>query len=143
MSALSNEEKAERELRIQAEHEAQLKSMNTSTYLPRIQSCLAGAGGKTNERLRINLQHEEERQRKLKAQAEQRETQKALKEKIETKTAALADEKERKRVKRLKKLAAKKERREGVKKGSANNGSDSDSVEEKESSDCGSCHAGE
>ncbi|KAG8345381.1 hypothetical protein TRVL_03780 [Trypanosoma vivax] len=67
---MTPEEKAARERRLQADHERYVKSIESMRSLPRLQSTIAGAGGKTNERIRIAEEREMERRQRLQANAE-------------------------------------------------------------------------
>ncbi|KAF8284334.1 hypothetical protein TcG_07767 [Trypanosoma cruzi] len=104
---LSEEEKKARERRLQAEHDRYVKSIATMRSLPRLQSTIAGAGGKTNEHARLAEERETERRQRHQAEAdrllERKEREKAHQAKVE----ALNARQQKKRVKAAKKKAKK------------------------------------
>lgn len=66
---LTPEEQAARQERLQAEHKAYVASIATMRSLTRLQSTIAGAGGKTNALARVAEEKEFERQERLREAA--------------------------------------------------------------------------
>nr|CCD17020.1 hypothetical protein, unlikely [Trypanosoma congolense IL3000] len=70
LPSLTPEEKAARERRLQAEHDHYVNSIEAMRSLPRLRSTVAGAGGKTNEHVRLAEEREAERRQRLQIDAE-------------------------------------------------------------------------
>ncbi|KEG12131.1 hypothetical protein DQ04_01971030 [Trypanosoma grayi] len=107
LPSLSVEEKAARDRRLQMEHERYVNSIATMRSLPRLQSTIAGAGGKTNEHVRLAEERETERRQRHQVEAdrllERTERERAHQAKVE----ALNARQQRKRAKAAKKKSKK------------------------------------
>ncbi|RNF22682.1 uncharacterized protein Tco025E_03009 [Trypanosoma conorhini] len=129
---LSEEEKKARERRLQAAHDRYVKSIATMRSLPRLQSTIAGAGGKTNEHARLAEEREMERRQRHQAEAdrllERKEREKAHQAKVE----ALDARQQRKRARAAKKKA--KKARVRLENGERVSSAPSDDEEEEEAS---------
>ncbi|ORC85425.1 uncharacterized protein TM35_000351690 [Trypanosoma theileri] len=102
---LSAEEKVARERRLQAEHMRYVNSIATRRSLPRLQSTIAGAGGKTNEHIRLAEERETERRQRHQFEAD-RLLEKTEREKAhQNKVNALNARQQKKRTKAAKKKA--------------------------------------
>lgn len=66
---LTDEERQRRAVRLQAEHDAYIKSIATSRSLPQLRSTIAGAGGKTNAQARVAEERERERMDRIETAA--------------------------------------------------------------------------
>jgi ClpP class serine protease len=105
---LTPEERAAREERLEAKHKEFLRAVSTSHSLPNQQSSTAGAGGTTNQKLRMAEDHEAERLLKMKLAAELLAREKKAQAILDEKSAALASRQQKKKAKRAKKESAKK-----------------------------------
>lgn len=108
---LSEAEKIARERRLQAEHERYVKSIAAMRSLPRLQSTIAGAGGKTNEHVRLAEERETERCQRHQVEVarllEKEERERAHQAKVE----ALDARQQKKRAKAAKKKSKRARRR--------------------------------
>ncbi|SCU70486.1 uncharacterized protein TEOVI_000205900 [Trypanosoma equiperdum] len=102
---LTPEEKAARERRLQAEHERYVKSIETMRSLPRLRSTVAGAGGKTNEHVRLAEEREAERRQRLQAEAERLMEKTKRESEHRAKVEALNSKQQKKRAKASKRKA--------------------------------------
>ncbi|RNF02183.1 hypothetical protein TraAM80_06595 [Trypanosoma rangeli] len=107
LTPLSEEEKRARERRLQAEHDRYVKSIATMRSLPRLQSTIAGAGGKTNEHARLAEDREMERRQRHQAEADRLLEREAREKAHQAKVEALDARQRKKRAKAAKKKAKK------------------------------------
>ncbi|CUG52513.1 Hypothetical protein, putative [Bodo saltans] len=108
MAQLTAEERAVREELLEAKHKEFLRAVSTSHSLPNQQSSTAGAGGTTNQKLRMAEDHEAERLLKMRLAAELAAREKRAQSVLDEKASILANRQQKKKAKRAKKESAKK-----------------------------------
>lgn len=103
---LDKESAEKREKKLQKDHEVFISSIATMRSLPQLRSTIAGAGGKTNESVRIAEEKERMRLKRMRDEASAEETRRVAVEAHLEKVNHLKVMQEKKRLKRLKKKAA-------------------------------------
>lgn len=98
----ADSETDEREKKLQESHDAFIASIAMRS-LPRLRSTIAGAGGKTNESVRIAEEREQKRLKRLRDSAEEEQAQDERQLQYEMKVDKLKAFQEKNRRKRLKK----------------------------------------
>lgn len=106
---LTDEQRAAREERLEAKHKEFLRAVTSSHSLPNQQSSTAGAGGTTNQKLRVAEDHEAERLLRMKLAAQAAAKEKKAQNALDERSRALQAKQLKKKSKREKKLSHKKE----------------------------------